>query len=302
MATASTCNATPRGLLAYNASQVSVLQSVLSNLESSMGTLPDILLLVCRGECWREFKFPYTDEIRWSAAEFRRFIEDPRPKGCDTPLKVLDQALRPKPGDAASDGRDESVRKRVAAWEAFQEAIREYPGGVEGNPGNPNPVPNPLGRAGKPERTDRNNGTDSSFGVIATLPASQPETRPKPRVRDYKRESRQGNSSSYNRRRLERGCAGKPARPDLLDRVKAGEISLYEAVIQAGYMPRQMTMPCEPIAASRILLRHFSGDDLLALIREQLNHAGDAVLPLLREAADRLGYDLASRTGPPTSH
>lgn len=79
--------------------------------------------------------------------------------------------------------------------------------------------------------------------------------------RDYSREAPTGTSVSYALRRL-----GK-ARPDLLDRIRSGELSPGKAMVEAGFKLRSITVDDDPERAGRRLLRHFRGDRLEALIR-----------------------------------
>lgn len=60
-------------------------------------------------------------------------------------------------------------------------------------------------------------------------------------------------SCSRPSRQLERGCAGKPARPDLLEAVKRGEMSSYAATVEAGYTARRLSIPPTPKPAWRLL-------------------------------------------------
>jgi len=69
-----------------------------------------------------------------------------------------------------------------------------------------------------------------------------------------------GNSSQQAIRKL------RKARPDLLDRVKAGEMSPHAAMIQAGFRKPQITVPADPAKAARRLARHFDADQIRELI------------------------------------
>jgi hypothetical protein len=68
-------------------------------------------------------------------------------------------------------------------------------------------------------------------------------------------------------------------RPDLLEQVKEGALSAHAAMIEAGFRDRSITIPDEPVAASRRLLRNFSGDRLVLLLSEMANHAGFDLVP-----------------------
>ena len=229
----------PRGVLAYNASKIGMLQSCLSSLDSSLGTVPNLIRDIEEGECWRIFKFPDSDIVRWNAAEFRRFVEAPRPRGCETPIHVLEQALR---------GTD--------AWEVFLRLTRGAPG-------------NPTG-ANQYTQGIRDIVTDSTEAP-ATIPIS-PEV-PRPRQRDYSREAATGNSTSYTLRRLERSA------PELLERVRTGELTPHGAAVKAGLAEPKITVPKHPERAARVLGRHFTGDRLNLLI--------EALERIARAAADQ---------------
>lgn len=85
--------------------------------------------------------------------------------------------------------------------------------------------------------------------------------------------SNEGNSVSYAVRRL-----GKN-RPDLLDRVKSGELTCNAAMVEAGFRAETITIPNDPEKAARRLLRHFDGERLCELIAELANHAGYNLTP-----------------------
>lgn len=60
----------------------------------------------------------------------------------------------------------------------------------------------------------------------------------------------------------------RKARPDLLEKVKAKELSPHAAMIQAGFRVRSITIPDSPKDAARRLARSFKGERLLELIAE----------------------------------
>lgn len=70
----------------------------------------------------------------------------------------------------------------------------------------------------------------------------------------------QGNTAAKALRRL------RAQKPDLHARVLAGELSPHAAMIEAGFRHRTLTVPCEPTAAARALIRHLSTADLARLI------------------------------------
>lgn len=62
-------------------------------------------------------------------------------------------------------------------------------------------------------------------------------------------------------------------RPDLHERVIAGEVSPHAAMVAAGFRVRSLSIPTEPNGAARAIRRHFTADQIDALI-EALQHDG----------------------------
>lgn len=90
---------------------------------------------------------------------------------------------------------------------------------------------NPFGRAGKPDPgINRDIVTVDSPVLIPITP------------RDHAREAPTGNSVSYALRRLQQ-------RPELLDKVKAGELTPNRAMVEAGFRRRSITIPDDPPVA-----------------------------------------------------
>jgi hypothetical protein len=102
-----------------------------------------------------------------------------------------------------------------------------------------------------------------------------------------------GTCVSYSVRRL-----GKE-RPDLLERVKAGDLSPHAAMVECGFREKQITVPDDPVKAARRLLLHFQGDRLETLVRlltaEGTDFQGDRLDTLIRLLSERAGLD-ATRT------
>ncbi len=69
-----------------------------------------------------------------------------------------------------------------------------------------------------------------------------------------------GNASITAIRRLSR------ERPDLLVRVRIGELTPHGAMVIAGFRKHTITVPADPEGAARRLRRHFDGDRLKQLI------------------------------------
>lgn len=55
-------------------------------------------------------------------------------------------------------------------------------------------------------------------------------------------------------------------RPDLHERVLAGEVSPHAAMVEAGFRRRSLTVPVEAEAAARVIRRHFPADELDRLV------------------------------------
>lgn len=217
--------------LSANAMVVGMLQSALSNLDTNLAVVPDLLIELDHGDCWRVFKFAdQRKETRWKPRQFREFIEAPRPDGCETSIAVLEQALR-----------------GTAAWETFLRLTRDEHGGSR----------NPFGRSGKPEEINRDNVTvDSSE---PEPPATLPFSPGKPR--DYTREAPTGNSTSYALRRLSKDA------PELLERVRAGELSPNAAMVRAGLRKPHLQVKDDPEALAAYLLRKWDRERIAALLR-----------------------------------
>ncbi len=156
------------------------------------------------------------------------------PAGCQTQLHVLERMVRD-----------------TDAWPVFLRLTRAEPGGLREN--------QPRDEAGL-------------FGSrkcdIVTLAATEPATIPISGVR----KPATGNSTSYLLRQLERGRKVRggepiPARPDLLAEVRANRMTPHAAAVQAGYLKPVVTLPVEPGAATRLIVKHFKGDALTELIR-----------------------------------
>lgn len=210
----------------------------------NVNTIPKLVLRIISEKSWRQWIVPETGVFvkRWqvNTADFREFIQSPRPEGCETPIHVLERLIRDTP-----------------AWEPYLRLTRGKPGGSN----------NPAGW----NQWDEVNRNIVTVDQPATIPLSPEVPRPT-RVRNYHRESKQGNSVSYTLRRLE-------SRPDLLEKVKAGDISPNAAAVQAGFREAAITIPADPLKASRRLLKHFTGEALTTLLTKLANHAGFDLTP-----------------------
>jgi hypothetical protein len=196
------------GQLANNGMQVQFLQTALSRADMNVRTIPGLILQLDEAHAWQEFVFPSRpDQVyRWSAAEFRRFIEAPRPRGCETPIYVLERVLR---------GTD--------AWLRFVDLTRGEPGGDN----------NPYGRLGKPEGEEEIKCDIITLDYPDTSPAPKPPTGTSVSyaVRRLKRERPdllvrvQSGELSANAAMIAAGFRKVPTTQDLLRKVwaKAGK-------------------------------------------------------------------------------
>jgi hypothetical protein len=70
----------------------------------------------------------------------------------------------------------------------------------------------------------------------------------------------EGNSANRALRKLRDGA------PELHARVLAGELSPHAAMVEAGFRRRSISVPDDPTRAAAVILRHFQGPRLKALI------------------------------------
>jgi hypothetical protein len=96
-------------LLADYGTQVLMLQTALSQLETLASLVPRLIAGMARDGSWRRFTTTRApgQVLEWSAADFRRFLEAPRPAGCQSKIELVERMLRDTP-----------------AWEAFLELTR----------------------------------------------------------------------------------------------------------------------------------------------------------------------------------
>lgn len=59
--------------------------------------------------------------------------------------------------------------------------------------------------------------------------------------------------------------------PELLQRVTTGEVSVNQALIQAGLREKAITIPCDPVKAANRIKRNFSPEEIKVLIEVLLN-------------------------------
>jgi hypothetical protein len=98
---------------------------------------------------------------------------------------------------------------------------------------------NPYGRAGKPYEVEIN---------VDNINVDSTNQRP------------DGTSRQAALRRLRKD------RPDLLERVTGGELSPHAAMLEAGFRRKTISVPLDPELAAHALARHFTDDQIDALI------------------------------------
>jgi hypothetical protein len=219
------------GQLANNAMMVGMLQSALSQLDMGLGTLPDLLIAIDADHCWRAFKFPDSPTVHTHNA---------------ADFRVFIESERPAGCETPIGVLRRSVEGTEAA-EIFERLIR-------GNPGGPN---NPDGLGGKSHKSIVNRDDITVDNLADELHAEKP--------RDYRREAPTGTSVSYALRRL-----GKH-RPDLLEKVRAGELSAHGAMVEAGFICKAITIPADAVVAGRRLARHFTREQFSELVSAALD-------------------------------
>lgn len=75
-----------------------------------------------------------------------------------------------------------------------------------------------------------------------------------------------GHNREYAVARLERDAQADPTKAELLAEVKAGRKSAHAAAVEAGYVRRHFSVPADPERAAMALSRHFTPDELRALV------------------------------------
>jgi hypothetical protein len=236
------------GMLASNFTFVNGLRSALSKTETNVATVEKSLRLVIDQGCWRHWLDPNGKEVQHNAADFRQFIESPWPVGCGVSISLVRKTL-----------------KDTDVLVPFEDLIRGEPGNLSGKR-------DASGRF----YPNRDNVTE--WIEPTTIPLS-PDT-PRPRKRDYSREAPTGNDTGYALRRL-----GKD-RPDLHEKVIAGDVTPNAAMVQAGFRKPTITLPLEVESAVRLIVKHFKGDLLDALIRGLANWRGFKVIETTTETAN----------------
>ena len=233
------------GILANNGMLVRMLQQSLSQADGLGDTIPKLVRRTIRGNAWRHFLTVDGKEFQWKPSEFRRFLEAPRPAGCQT-----------------SASRVARLLEGTEAWLPFLDATRGEPGAAKEERRNPEGVNQHS------ERINCDNITLNPVDGTATIVLDPDTPRPKPRDTSP---PPTGTSVSYTMRRLQRQA------PELVEKVVAGELSPYAAAVKAGFHERKITVPPNPQRAARILVKHLPPADVKALIIELSRAAGFSI-------------------------
>lgn len=231
------------GVLTNNHRLIESLRSALSSGEHAFEMVPVVTEEILEEKAWRDCIDRNGQRHTFGESDFIDFVTSPSPRGLGTTLDEVRRYL---------GGSENPLRVM------FERQTEKSQGGAN----------NPLGLGGKTHksivnpnsiRVD-NHGDDSP----ATLPISQGT----PRGRDRSSEPQAGTSVGYAVRRLGR------ERPDLLAKVESGELSANAAALEAGFRKPSITLPVEPEAAVRLIVKHFKGDALYELIRGLVNWSG----------------------------
>lgn len=236
------------GALVNNYRLVESLRSALSSGQHAFDLVPDVIEEIIEEKAWQDRLDRGGQRQKYDRDdEFEDFIADPPPRGLGTSKDEIRKYL---------GGSDNPLRVK------FEQAAEKGQGGTNNPSGtnqhSANGVVNP------------NNIRVDLDPPIIRIHDQQDQPKPK---RDRSNEPQAGTSVGYAVRRLGR------ERPDLLAKVEAGECTAHNAMVMAGFLPRTITIPIEATAASRLILKHFHGDDLLELIRVLANHAGFDLTP-----------------------
>ncbi len=237
-------SAADMGRLANNYMSVQSLQASLSRSEMNVVTIPKLVARIIAGDSWKEWIVPDTGQRvdRWkaSSADFREFIKTPRPLGCGTAVEILERLLV---------GTD--------AWIPYCQVIGGSPGGTN----------NPTGS---------NQYNEVNTDIIRN--DHDPDIIPLPQ-RDRSNDMPGGTSRIAIIRRLVKETTAGNIDPEILEMVKVGDLSPHAAAVKAGFKDKAITIPADAIKASRRLVNHFHGEDLVTLARELANHAGFVLAP-----------------------
>lgn len=123
--------------------------------------------------------------------------------------------------------------------------------------------------------------TRGQLAAQGTTGNTRPEGRPKNNanctVNSLDERAKENDVSRRTQIKLDHLARDFPAHHE---RVKAGELSVHAACVEAGIAKRTVPLPLDPPGAARAILKHFRDDSLLEVVRILARHAG---LDLLRD-------------------
>lgn len=244
------------GILVNNYRLVESLRSALSGGQHAFELVPDVVEEILEEKAWMDRLDRAGGRQRYEHDDdFEDFVTDPPPRGLGTTKDEIRKYL----GDSDNPLRVE-----------FEKAAEKGPGNRIGRQDAPR---TPTGSFTSNPNVIRNTGVPGPSPPIIRIHDQPAPPAPK---RDRSKEPQAGTSVGYAIRRLNRD------RPELLERVKQGELTAHKAMVVAGFLPPTITIPIDPEVAARRIVKHFQGADLEALV------CG---------LADRIGCDLVRRDG-----
>jgi hypothetical protein len=188
--------------------------------------------------------FDYLKEIQWSREDLLAFVQT-----------MHHRHERPPKLDPAKKAQMEQLRRDVR--DLLNPALAPV-GPPEGSRNAAKVTPPPISI---PE-------TQSREPFIASHSQSPPNQQPEINGDNipFNSPSSRGTGTSHTIRRLRRDAEKNPELQPILEQVLSGQLSANAGAIKAGIRQPSVSIPLDPIAAGRRLLRHFKGDRLAALI------------------------------------
>ncbi len=281
------------GLQVNNHRLVETLRAALRSGQHAYKMVPSVLEEVLEERAWMNRRDSNGRLSRYEADQFEAFITDPEPDGLgitleemrrylggsENPLRVAFEGAIAKGHD--NDGWKKKTRSSDGTFTVqLPNIIRKLDSESDAT-GSLSP---------KNSKSLTSNGSENPHlldGHQVDPPPVHPDSdqdreeppsdrvavsREKPPARDRSREPQAGTSVGYLVRRLTREGKRDPNIQSLLDKVVAGEMTAHAAAVQAGFVTKPITIPSDPVAAARRLLRHFQGERLAQLIDELQAH------------------------------
>lgn len=203
--------------------------------------LLDLLAVIVENEDWKRLR----DE-KGGDLTFRDYIVRPFPIGIGWTIPEVEMAIKHKHRHEVGATRSAAVVEKMRRMR--QKVMDQL---------------NPKLRAVGPPEGSRNNPLGPAGATVSPAASSNGSSRT---IRSGSEP--RGTVVAYTISRLKRD------RPDLAEKVIEGEISANAAAIQAGFRKPSITLPVDPAAAVRLIVKHFRGEALDALIRGLANWRG----------------------------